>query len=112
VYNSSANLKFYCKLNLEQYIYRTNVTYRSPNEIKDKCLEEGGILLLGNVTKSWITPAKHLSTLDTIWGCITARTSQETILPWYEGRTSALQSLFYLSSTFRVNPVSLESVRK
>lgn len=92
--NSSANLKYCRKLDLEQYIHRINVVYYSPNEMKDKCLEEGDILLLGNVIKSLITLAKHLSTLQTIWGCITAKTSQETILPWYKGRTSALQSLF------------------
>lgn len=113
VYNNfTANLKYYCKLNLEQYIYRIHVAYCPPNEIKDKCLEGGGILLLGNTIKRLITPAKHLSTLETIWGCVTAKTSQETILPWYEGRTSALQSPFYICSTFRVNPVSWESVKK
>lgn len=79
---------------------------------QDKCLEEGSILLLRNVIKSLITPAKHLSTLETIWGCKTAKTFQETILPRYEGRTSAFQFLFYLCPTFRVNPVSWESVKK
>lgn len=110
--NFTAYLKYYCKLNLELNIYRINVACCSPNETKDKCLEEGSILLLGSIRKSLITPAKHLSTLETIWGCLTAKTSQETSPPWYEGWTSTLQCLFYFYSIFRVNPVSWENIKK
>lgn len=38
-----------------------------------------------------------------IWGCIIAKTPQETIIPCCEETTRALQSLFYLCSMFRIS---------
>lgn len=67
---TTASFKVLFKLNLGQYIYRIEVAWSPENQIKDKCLKKThSILLQGNVIKSFIISAKHLSTYLGLHNC-------------------------------------------
>lgn len=75
-------------------------------------LEEGVILLLGDVIKSLTMPA-NLSTLQTIWDHVTAKeTLRKQLFHGMKGEQEHYNPSFYLCSTCTVNPVSWESVKK